>query len=230
MKSGGVRGALAGWMVFLALAILASLTPLRVPALQFAGRDAAVLRQDARAAVTAEQRADVAQRRAEWQRLHGHLSPFGLLAWAQDLWPWLLGLGLALPLLGGLVGAQTTTASRPRPDASKENAGAGPAPAAVPIAGVPPVPPREAELAAPVSPRPGPEPEPARAHAPAKPPPEERPGEPPPWSPPPPPPPVRPPDPAAWDWRVRPALRPSARPKPPAVESPNRKRGEGGEK
>lgn len=222
MKSGGTRGVLAGWTAFLVLVALAALTPLRVPVLQFAGRDAAVIRQDARAAVTAEEHEAVAGRRAEWYRLHGHLSPFGLMAWAQDLWPWLLGLGLALPLLGGLVGAQMATASS-RPAKTKTNTSTKaktappPVPAAVPIAGEPPVPPREAELAAPVSPEPKPRREPAPAPSAAESPPEQRlPEPPPPLSS------LRPPDPAAWDWRVRPVSRSaSARPRPPAVESPN---------
>src|SRR5690606_38622802 len=81
---------------------------------------------------------------------------------------------------------------------------------------------REDEPAAPTrdsAPRASADPAPSFAESP----PQDRPEEPPPSSPPAtsPTPPVRPPDPAAWDWKVRPAARPSARPKPPAVESPN---------
>src|SRR5690606_18422907 len=128
---------------FLVLAAVAYLTPLRLPVLKLAGRDHAVIRLQA-AAPGAPERPGLAARRAAWARDHARLSLFGFVRWADDLWPWLVGLGFALPVLGGLVGAQAggrvreaatpRTASVPVPSAAPPPAPdiPGPAPAPVP--------------------------------------------------------------------------------------------------
>src|SRR5690606_41331986 len=49
----------------------------------------------------------VAVRMDAWHKRNERLSVFGLLGWFMDLWPWLLGLSVGLPVLGGLIGTQT---------------------------------------------------------------------------------------------------------------------------
>jgi hypothetical protein len=124
-----------GWLLFFALAGIAYFTPARILVLQVAGRDHAALRIEGESrrlalealrpeqyrseglgAFSAEKGAAVARARAAlsenetrlaaWRRVHSRISPFGFLGWLSDLWPWLLGFGIAFPVLGGLVGAQ----------------------------------------------------------------------------------------------------------------------------
>jgi hypothetical protein len=125
----------AGWLLFFALAGIAYFTPARPAVLQVAGRDYAALRTEGevrrlalaalrperhrseglggfsadKAAAVERARAALSEtetRLAAWHRVHSRISPFGFLGWLADLWPWLLGFGIALPVLGGLVGAQ----------------------------------------------------------------------------------------------------------------------------
>lgn len=133
----------AGWLLFLLLAAFAYLTPARLQFARFAGRDHAVLlaehtlrlqtleaAQSARDPASAYDgaRAAVAEsekRIAAWRRVNSGISAFGFLGWVLDLWPWLLGLALALPVLGGLIGAQAG-----QPDVwSQHAARAAPSPA-----------------------------------------------------------------------------------------------------
>src|SRR5690606_23054822 len=93
---------------FLVLAALASLTALRLPVLPHAGAEYAALelRRQALTALASRDASSVEARLAAWERLASRPTPYGLMAWVADLWPWLLGFGLACPVLGGLIGAQ----------------------------------------------------------------------------------------------------------------------------
>ncbi len=222
---------------------------MRVPLLKIAGRDYPALqlqKEAAQAAVSSRapvsgadaltpERVDV--RLEAWHKRNATLSVFGLLGWLVELWPWLLGLGVALPVLGGLIGAQT----RARPEAAGTPAGLRPAPktrmtstprdpAPDPVAAGPaevprPVPAARVPRAA------GPVVESPVARPPAAAPEEPAPSLPPVVEPPPSATPIVPAAPAApatplppseWSWNARPAPRRTpGRPKPPPVESPN---------
>lgn len=239
----------AGWgvILFLVIAAAGALTPLRIPLLKVAGRDYAALqfqKQTAEAGLArpqvqaspeharVEARVDV--RLEAWHKRNETLSVFGLLGWLMDLWPWLLGLGVALPVLGGLIGAQPravratrgTHRAEPRlPDqdpglnrASHRASTAAEAPA--------PLPPDALSFAEPVVESPSASPSPAAS---VEPPPPlhavvatgESAGETP-VVPATPAAPATPLPPSEWSWNARPAPRTTpGRPKPPPVESPN---------
>jgi hypothetical protein len=137
-----------GWLLFFALAGIAYFTPARLLVLQVAGRDHAALRIEEKSrrlaletlrperfrseglsAFSADKAAAVERARAgvnetetrltAWRRVHSKISPFGFLGWLADLWPWLLGFGIAFPLLGGLVGAQRDSSARLVAEASR---------------------------------------------------------------------------------------------------------------
>jgi hypothetical protein len=228
MKSAAGRGIGAGLGVFLALAGLAYLTPARVPVMEAAGRDYTVLQYQLQARQQAldllqpqgsgralaasppaveRARAGVAAaqtRIGAWQRLNSVISPFGFLGWVSDLWPWLLGLGLALPALGGLVGAQLATKNPEwgvRHPPSPSSAAAPPSLPSDPEASGP------SSTAPPTSPSISPFP----SSAPFTEVPPSTAGS----------------EPATWNWNARPAARATpARPKPPPVKSPHGSDGE----
>jgi hypothetical protein len=236
MKSMAVRGILIGWLAFLVIALAAYVTPARVPVLMLAGRDYAVLRlqlqarqqavetlqpqgstlnraQDRAPALTRARTgtSNVEARMEAWRRLNSAMSPFGFISWLSDLWPWLLGLGFAFPVLGGLIGAQVPKRVRVGGSGSREHKPDTDSQSDSRIWGVrhPPVP----------------EPEPTQLKVSGKtteiptsnPPQENDVGE------------SRtlPADPAAWNWSARPAARNApSRPKPPPVKSPHGNDGE----
>jgi hypothetical protein len=175
----------------------------------FVSRDQVPALERAQAAV-----ADAEARITSWRRANAQMTAFGFLGWLSDLWPWLLGLGFALPVLGGLIGAQAGRSGAPDP--------VGVHPAALPEPAIHATGRTAAgletraihastgsatgrdmgvtvgsPLQAPVAPAFGADTAPMD-------------------------PPVLPPDPAAWNWTARPAPRAeSARPKPPPVKSPH---------
>lgn len=198
------RGIVAGWLLFLLVAAAAYLTPVRLPAMRFAGRDYTALvaertfrqrelealqphgaasraRDQEPAVERARTRlADAETRLMAWTRANARISPFGFLGWLSDLWPWLLGLGLALPALGGLIGVQIREA--------RDAAARG-------------VPSPRGEADGPEKFPPSPAASPASADAePA----------------------AVPTEPSSWAWNAGPVVRPSPpRPKSPPVKSPN---------
>lgn len=154
MNSPVWKGVAAGFALFLALSGVALFTPARTPVLKTLGRDYAAVRLEARhvalaapargstpARVSAERpgdRTSPAARLAAWEARAKRFSVFGLMGWLADLWPWLVGFGVALPVLGGLIGAQ---------------AGGRRAPSAASPAAVPPA--READSEEVAAPAPG---------------------------------------------------------------------------
>ena len=231
------RGVWMGWVAFLVLAALSYLTPVRLTVLKLAGRDYAVMRLEAASTSPSpggSERPDLAARRAAWARDHARLSPFGFVRWADDLWPWLVGLGIALPVLGGFIGAQAGGRGRAlATSANSLSSAAGGATTAVPGAATDRLTasrPKAASAAAVASsvtstadvptslptsgasrdqtaaPRPVAPLEPS-TDAPTDVLATEAP--------------TLPADPAAWSWNARPAPRAAPRPKPPPVISPN---------
>jgi hypothetical protein len=73
--------------------------------------------------------------------MNARFSLFGLFDWIRELFPWLVAFGFALPVLGGLIGAQVRADSRPplparsHPDTDAAN------PPSVPLDRPRPVPP-----------------------------------------------------------------------------------------
>jgi|GEM_PF-5920370 len=116
MISSTWKGFAAGLGLFSAVAGVTLLTPARPAVLKALGRDHAALRLERRlvAALPAETPAAElkARRRAlenrfeSWERRNARLSAFSVAGGVFDLWPWLFGLGLALPVFGALIGAQ----------------------------------------------------------------------------------------------------------------------------
>jgi hypothetical protein len=113
MNSATWKGIAVGLGLFLTVSAIALLTPARVTVLKAAGRDYAALRLERRvlaqetASPQAPARLKALETRVEaFDRRNASLSPFGLLGSLIDLWPWFIGLGVALPVLGGLIGAQ----------------------------------------------------------------------------------------------------------------------------
>jgi hypothetical protein len=115
-KNTALRGAAIGFGIFALLAAVCLFTPLRQPLLAVAGLETPALTyrlQAQRDTMDALQtRASVrhlapAERAAlERARMNARFSLFGLFDWIRELFPWLLAFGLALPVLGGLIGAQ----------------------------------------------------------------------------------------------------------------------------
>lgn len=227
------RGTGVGFLIFLGIVILAYLTPLRIPVLKHAGRDYAAYQlqlrerqqafealraRDASSGTLERARNEIADAQASlrtWHRLSARISPFGLLAWFSNLWPWLLGLGIALPLLGGLIGRQIRTAEpaphrkfhpsetpeAPEPTEAAEDREGGEAEVRTDPA-TPTESPAEDAGPAPQEPQAPPAPE----HPPVTSAPDRRDDS----------------GPASWNWSARPVSRPpSARPKPPSVRSPH---------
>ncbi|HLU69712.1 MAG TPA: hypothetical protein VKZ88_02970 [Fibrobacteria bacterium] len=219
MGSGAWKGAGLGAILFLVIAAVGALTPLRVPLLKIAGRDYPALqlqKEAAQAAVSSRapvsgpdaltrERVDV--RLEAWHKRNATLSVFGLLGWLMEMWPWLLGLGVALPLLGGLIGAQDE-----RRNPGHEGRGRRDTPSGSPRAAGPVV---DSPVARPPAAVPT-EPEPPAASV-VEPPPAATP-----VVPAAPAPPSAPLPPSEWSWNARPVPRRApGRPKPPPVESPN---------
>jgi hypothetical protein len=178
------RGIWMGLGVFALLAALAYLTPLRAPVLRAAGETYPSLQHrfetqrrtldtlqmqasnaplsPARQNLFAQTQRDFAasqQLLESWEKGQARLSLFGFVSWCLDLFPWLAAFGLALPILGGLIGAQVAPrAPKREPEPYPEN------PPSVPVTPARPVPPRAQPQAAPAPPR---HPAPAEAPAPA---------------------------------------------------------------
>ena len=209
-----------GAAAYCVLAAAAWLTPLRVPVLEWAGRDFAVLRHQAELyraeqvrhpqdPALAEALRETESRKEAWRRSKEKTTLLGFAGWVVDLWPWLAFLGLALPFAGALVAAQ----------------GGAPPGAATPTRGSTaarrPQAPTPAVDAAPEAPVP----EPSRSTDPGIPPARQQDADPP--VPPvpavPPAPPVTPDprpsarpsaSPADWDWSARPVARAPRAPRP----------------
>ena len=147
-KNGALRGIGIGIGVFALLSAVCLLTPLRKPILAVAGRDTPALEYrlqtqrdtlDAlqtrasgarlspaeRASLESVRDAYVATRERidARDRMNSRLTLLGLFDWIRELFPWLLAFGLALPVLGGLIGAQVTASpSRPATAPSVDSA------------------------------------------------------------------------------------------------------------
>jgi hypothetical protein len=200
MNSRVWTGVGAGLIVFLMLASVSYLTMLRVPVLKVLGHEYAALqlRQQhgtetaSPAAPAYRSVAGSKERLHAWHKRNATITVFSFLGWLVDLWPWLLGLGLCLPVLGGLIGAQV-----PAPGGAPVRHQTGPkiTPARPPRGErVPSEPDATPTLASQTPP-----PEPDVVSAPAPPPPPEE-----------------------WSWNARPAARTApGRPKVPPVKSPN---------
>lgn len=210
MKLRTWTGLAAGVLAAFVLAAAAWLTPLRVPVLERAGRDFAVLRHQAEryraelrlrpgdlAALEALRNTE--RRMATWRRSKEKSSVLGFAGWVVDLWPWLAFIGITFPAAGVLIASQrggsgaaspTRLASTSRrPQASPPEAGVVP----------PPPPPMPSVPAIEPDPVPSPAPPPPAQEAPQPPEPH----------------PFRPSaSPADWNWSVRPAPRSPRAPKP----------------
>jgi hypothetical protein len=179
-KNYAPRGVGIGFGIFVLLAAVCLLTPLRRPLLAVAGRDTPALTlrleaqrdtMDALQTRASERHLAPAERAALEQardgyaatreridaraRMNARFSLFGLFDWIRELFPWLVAFGLALPVLGGLIGAQVRADSRPplparsHPDTDAAN------PPSVPLDRPRPVPPvTPAQAGAPPAPRP----------------------------------------------------------------------------
>jgi hypothetical protein len=172
------RGIGIGFGVFAVLFALSYLTPLRKPALAGLGRDYPALQYRLQAErdtldalqmrasngllSPAEQaslervRRDYVltrERLDDWGRMNARLTLFGFLDWIAELLPWLVAFGLALPVLGGLIGAQVSKRGRPAPVPTGM-------PASVPLDRPHPVPPPLAQAPKPAAPAPAPSPAP----------------------------------------------------------------------
>jgi hypothetical protein len=136
-----------------------------------------------------------------WRARNARISPFGFLGWLSEVWPWLLGLGFALPVLGALIGAQASREGSVADDTLQVRVGgSGEHKNTNPSHG--------ADLAEPRIPVPNPNPpkgedsEASRSLS---------------------------PDPVAWTWNARPAARTApSRPKPLPVKSPHGEQGSEG--
>ena len=125
------RGIGIGLGVFAVLSALCVLTPLRAPLLAVAGREIPALEyrlqvqrdsMDALQMRSSDTRLSPAERAAldhvqsdyvatrerldARARMNARLTLLGIFAALQELFPWLLAFGLALPVFGGLIGAQ----------------------------------------------------------------------------------------------------------------------------
>jgi hypothetical protein len=133
------RGIGIGVAVFAVLSALCLLSPLRSPVLAVAGRDTPALEHRLR---TQRDTLDALQKRASETRLYpaeraaldqvrndfaatreridarsrmnARLTLLGLFDAVRELFPWLLAFGFALPVFGGLIGAQVVRAPRAR--------------------------------------------------------------------------------------------------------------------
>jgi hypothetical protein len=247
------RGIGIGLGIFIVGVALVFFTPLRKPVLAAAGSSYPALQYRLRAErdtmdalqkrgsetrLSPAERASLDQVRNDyvstreaidnWQRANSRITLFGLIEWVDELLPWLLAFGLALPVFGGLIGAQVRVAGEPPAPAPSSHPIH---PASVPLDRPRPVPPQRPPLvtgpggrvlnptpAAPVTPVRTTTPGAPVTHA-TKPAP--LPGSPvPPWSPAP----ASAPTPPAQDWGFRhqpTPLDPRPRPKMPPVRSPN---------
>jgi hypothetical protein len=136
-KNTALRGAAIGFGIFALLAAVCLLTPARGPLLAVAGRDTPALNYrlqahrdtmdvlQARASerhLAPPERAALKQAREGYvatreridtrARMNARFSLFGLFDWIRELFPWLVAFGLALPILGGLIGAQARVQER----------------------------------------------------------------------------------------------------------------------
>jgi hypothetical protein len=157
------RGIGIGFGVFALLSALTLLTPLRAPLLASAGRDTPALayrlqaqrdtmdalqQRASETQLSPAERASLEQVRNDYVatreridarvQMNARFTLLGLFDWIRDLFPWLLAFGLALPVLGGLIGAQVKSSS----PVSRVPDGFSAAPAAAPIPSTPPAPPR----------------------------------------------------------------------------------------
>lgn len=137
------KGAGIGALLFAAVVAVLYLTPVRLPILNFAGREFPALRQglqlryaalqerEQRIAVSAADSVPEAVKTAQekaWRdyagqrsalmariQLQSGISPEGFEAWVTDLWMWLLLLGFSLPVLGAWLGRLRVPPPAPHP-------------------------------------------------------------------------------------------------------------------
>jgi hypothetical protein len=256
-----LRGFGIGAAVFVLLSALCLLTPLRSPLLAVAGRDTPALEyrlqaqrdtMDALQARASGSRLSPAERASLERvqndyvatreridaraRMNARFTLIGLFDWVLELLPWLLAFGFALPVFGGLIGAQMSaqrvaSAARPAPAPSSPPPSSY-APPSVPLDPPRPVPPPLRPASAPAAAKPVRQayvhPAVAAAAAPASPPAATAPPSPPPTAARPLPgspvvmPPAAAPPPQDWGFRHQPTpLENRPRAKQPPVRSPH---------